>query len=1062
MKKNVIHLFLVFLSLLLISTQRGYSQGFGGDNSMQYNKSASASVSNNIFLGSGANLGVDLYTGKLQATLPIFTLESSDLKIPISIAYTAGGGVKPQDLITTTGLGWALKAGGSISRTVRGLPDEMTNGYIGTNNKGVVVVTAFNNGSNNATGFPLNFNNSFNRMVMSGPNVDGEPDIFVIQTPSFVLKFTLDENGIPVTAGGNSGIKISHSMYKNSSGALNLSFLVTDDVGNQYYFGSSSLTRETSTTKFFGESFTFISTWYLEKIVTYNSKDIVNFSYMQGQNDTARFIQLSKNFTSTFNSSPTFPPTGQPASFSSPATRPASISSVIFNQPKYVSQIKTQLGQADFTYTYHANAGVNASNPPKLTRITIKKLNPITGISDIILKTFDLNFLEYYSGLSGWTLPFPYFDIWGMYYKRLLTSITVTGSTAATAVPLTLHTLRYNQDQVFPERGLPQNCDYWGYVNNTSFLQDGGTNGGADLGYYTGAESNRQPSFYDRGNPVKSIPTASLLSLEQIDNLSGETATINYENNTFFDGTFNNNAGGCRVYNITHSLPTGESVATNYIYNLTNGNSTGRLYNDLYKSVMHYFGTTCCNFQTLVFSQSPYSISDNNGAFIGYSTAKVVGQNGGYEINNFTNFSDYPDVITSPVAFASQSSTTPWGSGSNDVFSVISSYAYKRGLLKSKAAYNSLNSKLSETAYTYSSLDAQPAVKEVGAQDMTWWLTSGATWGTSTQHSGANIYSSNIENWKLTQTVQKDFDQINVSDLNFIKTTNTYAYCTDKRLLQSITTTDSKGQTFIKTFYHANDAGIPMVTVPEQTALTAMVNANCVNVIVHETSSRNGVITQSHNSYATGFAIKNQGFANVYLSSSSNYNGSTLINQQLYTYDGLNSTLIATQPLNGKVTSIAYGYNSSYPVARIENASSTVTYQPFITTTNLSFLGNTYSTQQSFFTTSYPGTITVSMPPGSYMAGSATVFFTFTLTGAANTSGSLCNNSAAGYTCSAPNTVSFNNMPAGDYVLSVTPSTNTATGSVPFNYTYSSIQKTAALEFFIEDFEQNASAVQGN
>jgi YD repeat-containing protein len=1061
MKKKVVGLYVIFFGISLIAFLSGYSQAFSGDNSMQYNKSASPSGPTNIFLSSGASLGVDLYTGKLQASLPILTLESSDIKIPISIAYTAGGGVKPQDLITTTGIGWMINAGGSITRTVRGLPDEMANGYIGTNNKGVLVVSGFNNPNNNTTGFPIYFNNTFNRMVSSSPNVDGEPDIFVIQTPFFALKFTLDENGIPVTQGGNTGIKITHSMYKNSAAALYLNFVVTDDAGNQYYFGSGSATRETSTTKFFGESFTFISTWYLEKIVTYNSKDIVNFSYMQGQNDTAYFYQLSKSYTSTFNSSPTFPPVPPPASFSNPATRPASISTVIFNQPKYISQIVTKLGQVDFTYTYHSNPGVNGAHPPKLTKITVKQLNPVTGTNNITLKTFDLNFSEFYSGITGWTVPFPYYDLWSIYYKRLLSSVTVTGSTSATSTPITLYSLRYNQDQAYPEKALPQNCDYWGYVNSTTFNPDGGTNGGADLNYFTSPEGTRQPTFYDRGIPIQSIPTASLLSLEQIDNLSGETAIINYENNTVFNGTFNGAVGGCRVYNITHKLPTGESLATNYVYNLPNGNSSGQLYNDFYKRVMHYFGTTCCNFETLVFSQSPYSIADNNGTFLGYSAVKVIVQNGGYEINNFTNFSDYPDIITPQSLFAGELITSPWGINSgNAVASVISSFAYKRGLLKNKVIYNAANSKISETVNTYSSLDAQPAVKEIGAQDMTWWLTSGSTYGTSTQHSGANLYSSNIENWRLTQTLQKDYDQNNVN--NFIQTTNTFTYCPDKRLLKSITTTDSKSQTFTKTFYHANDIAIPLITTAEQTALTAMVNANLTNALVHQTASRNGVITQNHNTYGVAVGNTNQGFSNTYLLSSTNYNGALLINQQINNFDALNSNLLSTQALNGKTTSFAYGYKSSLPVATIENAANTISYQSNTITNYLAVPGSNYSLQSTSFTTYYPGTITISMPPGSYLAGSVTCFFYFTLTGAGSGSGNLCNNSAAGYTCSAPNTVSFPNMPAGTYSLSVTPYTNTAASSVSVGYTYNSTQASQSTEFFLENFEQNAAAVSGS
>src|SRR5262249_16890508 len=128
--------------------------------------------------------------------------------------------------------------------------------------------------------------------------------------------------------------------------------------------------------------------------------------------------------------------------------------------------------------------------------------------------------------------------------------------------------------------------------------------------------------------------------------------------------------------------------------------------------------------------------------------------------------------------------------------------------------------------------------------------------------------------------------------------------------------------------------------------------------------------------------------------------------------------------------------------------------------------GNGGGTYTAHFTTSATGTITISMPPGSYLgkSGGATVFFNFSLSGPGSGSGSLCNNSTPGYTCSVSNSVPFNNMPAGDYTLTVNPSTNTASATVQVQYTFPglNIVPTGNTEFFYEGFEQSPFGVAGS
>ncbi len=67
---------------------------------------------------------VDLFSGRVNIDIPIYTLEIDDLSIPISFNYH-GGGIKVTEEDGPIGLGWILNVGGVISRNLCGMPDEM-------------------------------------------------------------------------------------------------------------------------------------------------------------------------------------------------------------------------------------------------------------------------------------------------------------------------------------------------------------------------------------------------------------------------------------------------------------------------------------------------------------------------------------------------------------------------------------------------------------------------------------------------------------------------------------------------------------------------------------------------------------------------------------------------------------------------------------------------------------------------------------------------------------------------------------------------------------------------
>jgi hypothetical protein len=72
--------------------------------------------------------------GTPSISIPLYEIRSDSLTLPLSLSYHASG-IRVMDQASWAGLGWALNAGGVITRQVRGLPDERPNGFSRNFNK---------------------------------------------------------------------------------------------------------------------------------------------------------------------------------------------------------------------------------------------------------------------------------------------------------------------------------------------------------------------------------------------------------------------------------------------------------------------------------------------------------------------------------------------------------------------------------------------------------------------------------------------------------------------------------------------------------------------------------------------------------------------------------------------------------------------------------------------------------------------------------------------------------------------------------------------------------------
>jgi hypothetical protein len=93
-------------------------------------------------LGVYGQIPVNYFTGIPDISIPIHTIRLKEIEIPITLRYHLAS-VKPDATPGWTGLGWALEAGGSITRIINGKKDEMTKSEVALINGGMMPAEVF-------------------------------------------------------------------------------------------------------------------------------------------------------------------------------------------------------------------------------------------------------------------------------------------------------------------------------------------------------------------------------------------------------------------------------------------------------------------------------------------------------------------------------------------------------------------------------------------------------------------------------------------------------------------------------------------------------------------------------------------------------------------------------------------------------------------------------------------------------------------------------------------------------------------------------------------------------
>jgi hypothetical protein len=223
---------------------------------------------------------VDYSTGVPNINVPIYTVKSGRIEFPINLSYHASG-IKVRDVASTAGLGWVLNSNGLISRTVLGFADESSVGHgqgpYKTEGQFDSLLTAVTGVSTNgpAVASELDqynaeyYDKQFDRYTY---NFNGHAGVFRFDYLTNDLN-TVAYNSIQITKLG-SGTS-THFKILDENGFINL-------------FDS---TEYSSNVKGGG-----VSSWLLNKVISPDSSDELNFYYSTG--DTCTDVSASHTILS--------------------------------------------------------------------------------------------------------------------------------------------------------------------------------------------------------------------------------------------------------------------------------------------------------------------------------------------------------------------------------------------------------------------------------------------------------------------------------------------------------------------------------------------------------------------------------------------------------------------------------------------------------------------------------------------------------------------------------------------------------------------------------------------
>ncbi|NSL86240.1 hypothetical protein ECE50_005335 [Chitinophaga sp. Mgbs1] len=217
-------------------------------------------------------INVNLFTGIPQLTVPVFAYQRGDLKLNVGLSYFAGG-VQVKEDPTETGMSWSLDAGGIVTRSVRGIPDDFPE-------KGYLYVGDF----------PAVMHDSI-RLKYYNNQLDAQADVYTFNCNGLSGRFMIGKDKV-VRLFEQKNIKIQPEFTATAGADYTLSgFTIIAADGVRYEF------RETDLEKFQMQDATAVHAgkyypvaWRLTRQIAPFDEDIITYKYRRYKNAYSEMV----------------------------------------------------------------------------------------------------------------------------------------------------------------------------------------------------------------------------------------------------------------------------------------------------------------------------------------------------------------------------------------------------------------------------------------------------------------------------------------------------------------------------------------------------------------------------------------------------------------------------------------------------------------------------------------------------------------------------------------------------------------------------------------------------
>lgn len=225
-------------------------------------------------LGKYGDLPVNKYTGTTNVPIPITTIGGAFVSMPVSINY-ATGGIKVDQSPTVVGLGWALSAGGSVTRSVRHIPDNQLN-YFDQAQEIEDHVDAFNTGQDE-----IEYNDFYSAVARD--EIETIPDIYFYSFNGRSGKFYISPRK-KIVQMEDSDVEIIPDF--NAQGEIN-KFTIYDETGVRYTYAQRDMSdmqlddvvKLPNGMPQATYQYTYTSTWHLTEIKSVGVYETIEIQY---------------------------------------------------------------------------------------------------------------------------------------------------------------------------------------------------------------------------------------------------------------------------------------------------------------------------------------------------------------------------------------------------------------------------------------------------------------------------------------------------------------------------------------------------------------------------------------------------------------------------------------------------------------------------------------------------------------------------------------------------------------------------------------------------------------